>query len=113
MLLGANLYNSNESHTSRLMYNSCSKIPICCEEFTGIVYNKLFAPSHIAIVPIGFVDQIAIFVRQRQLEKQKAGGIMVIVYERDGVTISRRTPDEPSCHKLWRYDRTVWFFKIL
>ena len=107
VLLGANLYKSNENHTSMLMYSSCSKIPISWEEFSGMVYTKMFALSHIVVVPIGFLVQIAIFVRQRQLEKQKADGIMVIIYERDGVTISRRAPDEPSCHKLWRHDRTV------
>ena len=32
---------------------------------------------------------------------------MVITYNRDGVTISRRSPDQPSCHKLWKHNRTV------
>ena len=72
----------------------------------SISYN-FFGLSNLLYISISFLSQIALYIRQRQLEKQRADGIMVITYNRDGVTISRRSPDQPSCHKLWKHNRTV------
>ena len=99
--------NYNESHTSLIWYSSCSKIPILWEEFEETLFNTVIGLSHMAVVSITIFIQIAIFIRQRQLEKQKADGIFLIIYKRDGVTISRRSSDQPSCHKLSRHNRSV------
>ena len=105
--MGEIFYNFKEHQTSMLFFSSCSKIPICWEEFTGLVSNNIFALSHVAIVSIGFGIQITIFVKQRQLAKQQADGSMVVRYnKKDGASISRGNPQSP-CHKLWRHNRTV------
>ena len=51
--------------------------------------------------------QITLFLRQRQLRKERASGIIVVTYNNDGVTISRRCADESLGRKLINYDRTV------
>lgn len=107
MLLGENFLDSNKSHTSFGWYSSCSKIPILWEGLTGSIANNVFALSHMLIISIAIGTQILLSMRKRQLEKQRADGIMDIIYNRDGVSISRRAPDQTSCRKLWRYNRTV------
>ena len=54
-----------------------------------------------------FGIQIALFFKHRQLEKQRARGIMVVTYKRDGVTISTRSADQSLCRKLTNFNRTV------
>ena len=107
MLLGENFCNSNEFHTIFIWHSSCRKIPIHWEESNWSVYYNVHAVSGMILIFIAFGTQIALFKRKRQLEKLRADGIMVINYNRDGVTISRRTPDQLSCQKLWRHNRTV------
>ena len=51
-----------------------------------------------------FGTQIVLYFKHRELEKQRAIGIMVDTYKRDGVT---RREDQSSCHKLINFDRTV------
>ena len=104
MLLGENFLNPEKSH---IFYSSCSKVPMLWEEFTGSIYYNVFALSQLIIVSITFGTQIAIMVRRKQLEKQRPDETMVVTYNHDGVTISRSNPDRPSCHKLWRHNRTV------
>ena len=107
MLLGGNFLNSNEPHTSFIWYSSCSKIPIIWQKFTGSIFNNVFALLHIVVLLFGFVTHIALLLSQRQLKKQIADGIMIITYNMDGVTISRRAPDLQSSHTLWKHNRTV------
>ena len=99
--------NYHESQTSLLWYSSCSKIPIIWEDVERSIFNTVIGLSHMALVSFTIGTQIAIFIRQRQLEKQKADGIMLTIYNRDGVTISRRSSDKPSCHQLSRHYRSV------
>ena len=107
VLLGGNFLNSNEPHTSFILYSSCSKLPMIWQELTGSIFNNVFALSHIVVILFGFGTHIALFLSQRQLKKQVADGKMIITYNMDGVTISRSSQDIPSCHKLFRHNRTV------
>ena len=107
VLVGENLPKLGEHHTSMFFYSSCSKIPVLWEEFSGLFFYNLFVISHLAIVSIGFGIQIAVFVKQKQLEKQQADGIIIETYNMDDVTISDRTPHHQSSHKLRRHNRTV------
>ena len=77
------------------------------QDLTSSIFNNVFALSHIVVILVGFGTHIALFLSQRQLEKQVADGIMVITYNMDGVTVTRRTPDKPSYQKLFRHNRTV------
>ena len=104
MLLGENFLDSNKSH---IFYSSCSNVPLLWEEFTGSIYYIVFSLSQLTIVSITFATQIAIVIRRKQLEKQRADETMVVTYNKDGATISRSNPDQPSCHRLWRHNRTV------
>ena len=97
----------NEPHTSFILYSSCSKIPMIWQELTGSLFNNVFALSHIVVILFGFGTHIALLLSQRQLKKHIADGIVIITYNMDSVTVSRRTPDLPSCHKLFRHHRTV------
>ena len=107
MLLGEKFLDSNTLGTSLFWYSSCSKMKMLWEEFnTSIPYNMI-SISSIAIVAITIIAHILILVRHRQLRKKKAEGIMVIIYNLDGVVISRRNEDSTSCRKLWRHDRTA------
>ena len=107
LLLGENFLASEKSHTSLLYYSSCLKKPILWKEFHWSLYYNVFDLSDIVIVSITFCIQIALYLRQKNLENQRAEGIMVITYNRDDITISNRRPHQPSCHKLWRHNRTV------
>ena len=108
LLLGENFLASEKSHTSHIYYSSCLKKPILWKEFHWSLYYNVFALSDIVILSITFCIQIAIYLRQKHLENQRADGIMVITYNRDGITISKRKPDQPSSHTLSRhYNRTV------
>ena len=51
--------------------------------------------------------QITLFFKQRQLWKERTSGILVVTYNNEGVTISRRCADESLGRKLINYDRTV------
>ena len=107
ILLGEMLLESNTLHTSLFYYSSCSKIDILWEEFnTSIAYNMNSASS-IVILSITIIAHILLLVRQRQLRKKTAEGIMVITYNVDGVIISRRNEDSSSFKKLWRHERTA------
>ena len=105
VLVGENVHNSNEFHTSFIFYGFCSKTHISWEESTWS-YILLIA-SRCVIVFVTFGAQIALIKKQKELEKQRTEGIMVTIYSKDGVTISRRAPDKTSCRKLGKYNRTV------
>ena len=103
IMIGEVYLNSNESHTSFFWYSSCSKVPWGAEAWS---YGMQMVIG-ISITFITFGLNIALFVRKRQLETIRAEGIMVVKYNHDGVTISRRKEDEPSSRKLKNFNRTV------
>ena len=93
VLLGENVHNFNEFHTSFIFYGFCSKKYISWEESTWS-YIMLIA-SRFVIVLFTSGAQIALFKKHSELEKQRAEGIMVTIYSKDGVTISRRAHTAP------------------
>ena len=105
VVLGENYLNYNESQTNFVMLSSCTKIPINWEESTWS-YDMLFV-SCLLMTLMTFCIHIALILRKKQLEKLKADGIMIITYNQDGVTISRRTTDQQSSNTLRNYNRTV------
>ena len=107
MMLGESRLDPNESHSLHIFYSFCSKKPIHWKEFQGSFANKMFAETQMILMALTFVSQIFIFLRKRHLEKQRREGVMVVIYNMDGVTISRRGPDIGSSHKLWRHNRTA------
>ena len=107
MMLGESRLDANESHSLHIFYSFCSKKPILWEEFQGSSANKMFAMTQMTLMALTFISQIFIFLRKKHLEKQRREGIMVIIYEMDGVTMSRRGPDVRSSGKLWRHNRTA------
>ena len=108
MLLGEDFLNTNEFHTSLILYSSCSKIPVQRGNFWGFgVTYFVFTFGHYACFTLTLISLFLCFRRLRQLEKQKFEGIMVVTYDKDGVTISNRSPDLQSCHKLLKHYRTV------
>ena len=107
MMLGESRLDPNESDSLHIFYSFCSKKPILWEEFQGSSANKMFAMTQMTLMTLTFISQIFIFLRKKQLEKQRREGIMVIIYEMDGVTMSRRGPDVRSSGKLWRHNRTA------
>ena len=80
---------------------------LCGKSFTWLFFIKLGAVSQVLSFLITLTTHILIFYRVRELEKERAGGIMVVNYQRDGVTISKRGPDLQTSKKLWMYSRTV------
>ena len=107
MLLGEKFLDSNTLYTSLFWYSSCSKTAILWEEFnTSIAYN-MFSVSSIAIVSITIIAHVLLFVRHRQIRNKRSEGRMVVVYNSDGVLISRRNEDLTSCQKLWSHERSV------
>ena len=126
VLLGENFLSSNQTNTSFIWYSSCSETPISWAEFDGSVFNTVIGLSHLAVVFFTIIIQIVIYVRQRQLEKQRReeildsgdqedpwflaqlnSGIMVEIYDEDGVTTSNRNGDQSSKYALSRHYRTV------
>ena len=99
MLLGESFLHTT-NHSSFKYYGLCD----IWEESLSLSINFV---SMIFFVLFTLGIQITLFFRQRQLEKERATGIMVITYNNDGVTISRRCADELLSHKLVNYNRTV------
>ena len=100
--LGENFLSNNNTHIF-------PELPILWDHIwwsISFVY-KLFGITNFLFIATTSITHIFLFLRQRQLEKQRAEGIRVITYNRDGVTISRRAPDLQSSHKLWKHYRTV------
>ena len=90
----------NESHSSFKYYGLCSfrEDPLSLGiHFILMIFFVLFT----------FGIQITLFFKQRKLKKERASGIMAIIYNNDGVTISRRCADESLGRKLINYNRTV------
>ena len=56
---------------------------------------------------IALATHILLFYRVGELGKKRAEGNMVVNYQRDGVTISKREPDLQTSKKLWMYNRTI------
>ena len=80
--------DTNESHSLHIFYSFCSKKHILWEEFQGSSANKMFAVTQMTLMALTFISQIFLFIREKQLEKQRREGIMVVTYNMDGVTIS-------------------------
>ena len=107
MLLGENFYDSNKSYTSLFFYSSCSKIQFLKEEFNMSLAYNIFNVSSIAIISVTAFTHILLHRKHKQLKKQMADGTMVVIYNKDGASISRRAEDKLLHRKLWRYERTV------
>ena len=91
------LYTTNHSFK---YYGLCSfqEDPLSlCIHFMLMIFFVLFT----------FGIQITLFFKQRQLKKERASGIMIITYNNDGVTITRRCADESLGRKLINFNRTV------
>ena len=105
MVIGDGYLSFNESYTLFFWYSSCTKIP-----FRWGAEAWSYDMQMVTIILFSFITfglNIALFVRKRQLETIRAEGIMVINYSCDGVIIFGRKEDEPSCHKLSNFNRTV------
>ena len=99
MSMGESFLNADEFHSSFKSYGSCQEeIPLSLDI---IMVLSLF------LVLFTFGTQIALFFKQRQLKKERASGIMVMTYNKAGVTISRRCADQSLGRKLINYDRNV------
>ena len=107
MLLGENFYDSNKSYTSLFFYSSCSKIQFLKEEFNMSFAYNIFNVSSIAIISVTAFTHILLHRKHKQLKKQMADGTMVVIYNEDGASISRRAEDKLLRKKLWRHERTV------
>ena len=113
VLLGENFLSYSESHSGCLSVwlSPCSSSIIQGEEnckFEMSFVYKVFALSHLTFIFMTVITQILLKIRQRQLEKEKVEGIMVVTYSsRDGVTISTRGPNLRVAHTLWKHNRTV------
>ena len=107
MLLGEDFFNSDELNTSLIHYSSCCKIPLFPGNFRGAIVYIVFMWSNIACIFVTFISQILCFLCQRKLEKEREEGIMVVIYNEDGVTISRRGPNLETSRKLQNYLRSV------
>ena len=107
MLLGEDFLNSEDLNTSHILYSSCSKIPLFPGNFRGSIVYIVFIVSHIVCLFVTFISQILCFLCQRKLEKERDEGIMVVIYNADGVTISRRGPNLETSRKLQNFFRSV------
>ena len=87
---------------------------LCSEETRDAwdAFKSLLFPKFIAVLQgvsffIALATHILLFNRVGELEKKRAEGIMVVNYQRAGVTISKRGPDLQTSKKLWMYNRTI------
>ena len=71
-----------------------------------MVFYNVYLILHIALGSVGIVFQIAIFFRQKQLNKQLSVDQWVVCYINGKVTI-RRKSQYPTFRKLWKHDRNV------
>ena len=82
------------------------------ELYTWHRIKRLYFVKVLAMLQgLSFIITIAIhillFYRLRELETKRAEGIMLVNYQRDGIKISKRSPDLQTSKKLWMYNRTV------
>ena len=99
MSMGGSFLNAGEFHSSFKSYGSCQEeIPLSLDI---IMVLSLF------LILFTFGTQIALFFKQRQLRKERASGITVVIYNIDGVTISSRSADRSVGRKLIDFNRTV------
>ena len=107
MSASENFYKFNESHTQFVLYSSCFKIPIIWKlEMISWSYI-VFTIFHSLICPFALYIHYMLFKKQNQLEKQKAEGIMIVIYNQENVTIQKRSPDAETVRKLTNFYRTV------
>ena len=77
------------------------------DQFNTSIYLNVFSISSMAIVLITVFIHILLLKKHRQLRKKKADGTMIISYNGDGISMTRRQADKQLCHKLWKHERTV------
>ena len=108
---GENVFKLNESHTPFVYYSSCSKTPIVWKpswKLEMISWSYIVNITvHLLICPLAFYIQYMLFKKHKQLEKQRAEGIMVTNYNQDNVIIQKRSPDKETGRKLTNFYRTV------
>ena len=103
VLVGDNFF-INE-YDSSIIDRSCAKIPkIILVEQSHHVYN-LYTTMHVAAAFVGLCINIAIFLKQRQLESKQSVADFVATYNTSDVQIIRQTK-QPN-RILWRFRRNV------
>ena len=103
MLVGDNFF-INE-YDSSIIDRSCAKIPkIILVEQSDHGYN-LYMTMHVAAAFRGLCINIAIFLKQRQLESQQSVADFVVTYNTSDVQIIRQRK-QPN-RILWRFRRNV------
>ena len=106
-----NVFKFYESHTPFVYYSSCSKTPIIWKpswKLEMISWSYIInIIVHLLICPLAFYIQYMLFKKHKQLEKQRAEGIMVTIYNQDNVIIQKRSPDKETGRKLTNFFRTV------
>ena len=107
MLLGENYHNFNEQHTSFGWASLCSKKSWLGQKKDGPWSYDIHVVTTLLCFIITLATYVAVFVMKKHLETLKAEGVMTITYNQEGVTISRRKPDNPTIFKLRNYNRTV------
>ena len=106
-LLGENFLKSSKNLSSHIFYSSCSKAPLLWEDILESNAYRLFALTQLIIVLLTFCSQITIFMRQKQLETQRADTKLVVIFTNETAAISRADQYQPPCCRLWRHNRTV------
>ena len=107
VLLGDFFLYLNKSHASTLWESSCSKMPVLWKESQDSFANNVFTSLMFALVILIVIFQILLFKRQRQVERQADEGIITITYNREGVSISTRSPNLQASQQLRKHNRTV------
>ena len=94
-------------YDSSIIHMSCAKMPkwILVEE-SILVYYNLYMVGHTVVTFVGFGIQIAIFRKQKQLERQQSVVLCSVSYNTIDVKIIRKI-NQSSNRKLWRFRRNV------
>ena len=106
ILVGDNfLFNE---YDSSIIHRSCAKIPKCIiveHSTTTLFFNKMYVCVHLVLVFVGIGINIAIFLKQRQLESQEScWRDCFVTFDKSDVNIIRKSK-QPRI--LWRFRRNV------
>ena len=112
MLLGDHFINSNGSHTILFWQSCCYKIKMLWEDSIQSISYNVNSPIVFLITLLTLFTCIALYFKKRQLENQRIDqlrGIEIVSFSGEGVTMSRRSPDQPPATRqiLWKHYRTV------
>ena len=69
-------------------------------------YYHLYVTGNVTLIVVGLGLQFAIFLKQRQLERQQSVQDYYITYNANDVKIIRKTKKPSNC-TLWRFRRNV------